>query len=561
MQANHKGFAGMAKKTAEEARQKQEEVTKNRAELLRVHYTDTREEDATRFLPDMMSLETIDKLHMVPVNATVNQLLLGFTLDTPQTSMHGVEDNYPQYNVTFTLISKDGFQELYQQYYDYAHKDDPPEPTPQEIAEQLADKILEVNEQISEQEELNLFDEKFAKTGQIELFEFLAQQAYLLSASDIHLEPEKDQGGARVRFRIDGRLHIVGRLEQDRYTILLNSLQMRSRIRWNADYPQTGSTTETLINQDKENVEVNMRIETVPTLHGSDAVIRIFNMEEAFLHLDNIGLSEEQRKPVDQLIARPHGMALMVGPTGSGKSSTLYAILNKLNTPEVKIITLEDPIEYEIRGITQIPVDTDNTETFSNKLRAVLREDPDIIMVGEIRDEETARTALQASLTGHLVLSTFHANSAAAAVTRMLDLIDYNPLLASAFRLITSQRLVRQLCPHCKQPYTPDEEIASIIARALQGTGEQPEELTLYKAVGCKECHHIGYLGRMMVLEQFQVTESISREITTNPQGSSDHFQELAIGEGMTTMLQDGVRKALAGHTSMEEILRAVELR
>lgn len=548
-------------KTVEEERQKQEEVTKNRAELLRVHYTDTREENAVRFLPKIISLEKIDQLHMVPVNATVNQLLLGFTLDTPQTSMYGVEDLYPEYNVTFTLISKDGYEEIYKQYYDYAHKDDPPAPTHQEIAEQLADKILEVNEQISQQEELNLFDEEFSKTGQIELFEFLAQQAYLLSASDIHLEPEKDENGARVRFRIDGRLHVVGRLEQDRYQVLLNSLQMRSRIRWNADYPQTGSTTETLINQNKEQIEVNMRIETVPTLHGSDAVIRIFNMDETFLNLDNIGLNTEQRKPIDQLIARPHGMALMVGPTGSGKSSTLYAMINKLNTQEVKIITLEDPVEYEITGITQIPVNTNDQETFSRKLRAVLREDPDIIMVGEIRDEETARTALQASLTGHLVLSTFHANSSAAAITRMLDLIDYNPLLASAFRLITSQRLVRQLCPHCKESYTPDHDMAEIIAHALQGTEQQSDELTLYKPVGCSECHHIGYQGRLMVLEQFEVTESISREITKNPEGSADHFQELAISDGMTTMLQDGVQKALNGDTSMEEVLRAVELR
>ncbi len=548
-------------KTAEEERQKQEEVTKNRAELLRVHYTDTREENAVRFLPEMMSLEKIDQLHMVPVNATVNQLLLGFTLDTPQTSMYGVEDLYPEYNVTFTLISKDGYEEIYKQYYDYAHKDDPPAPTHQEIAEQLADKILEVNEQISQQEELNLFDEEFSKTGQMELFEFLAQQAYLLSASDIHLEPEKDENGARVRFRIDGRLHVVGRLEQDRYQVLLNSLQMRSRIRWNADYPQTGSTTETLINQNKEQIEVNMRIETVPTLHGSDAVIRIFNMDETFLNLDNIGLNAEQRKPIDQLIARPHGMALMVGPTGSGKSSTLYAMINKLNTQEVKIITLEDPVEYEITGITQIPVNTNDQETFSRKLRAVLREDPDIIMVGEIRDEETARTALQASLTGHLVLSTFHANSSAAAITRMLDLIDYNPLLASAFRLITSQRLVRQLCPHCKESYAPDHDMAEIIAHALQGTEQQPDELTLYKPVGCSECHHIGYQGRLMVLEQFEVAESISREITKNPEGSADHFQELAISDGMVTMLQDGVQKALNGNTSMEEVLRAVELR
>lgn len=560
IRGNHKGFEVMAK-TAEEQREKQEQITKNRADLLRVHYTDTRDENAVTFLPDTITLEDIDRLKLIPINASANQLLIGFTLNTPQHSLSEAKNKFPEYNVVFTLISSDGFQEIYDQYYQYAHKDEPEPPSPQEVAEQLADKILEVNQQIAENEDLNLFDEEFSQTGQTELFNFLAQQAYLLNASDIHIEPEGENQSARVRFRIDGRLHIVGHLEQKRYQVLLNDLQMRARIRWNADYPQTGSTKETLIDQQKQQVEVNMRIETVPLLHGSDVVIRIFSMDEAFLNLDNLGLKSYQRQPIDQLISRPHGLALMVGPTGSGKSSTLYAILNELNTPEVKIVTLEDPVEYEISGITQIPVNTDDEDTFSSTLRAAIREDPDIIMIGEIRDEETARTALQASLTGHLVLSTFHANTGAAAVTRMLDLIGYNPLLASAFRLIMSQRLVRQLCPHCKEAYTPDDEVAGIIAQALQGLDEQPEELTLYKAVGCEECHHIGYQGRLVVVEQFQVDESIAREITANPETSVSRLQQLAVANGMVTMLQDGIQKALAGETSIEEILRVVEIR
>lgn len=549
----------MCAKTAEEQREKEEQVAKNRADLLRVHYTDTRDENAVTFMPDIITPEDINRLKLVPVNASANQLLIGFTLNTPQTSLKEAQRKFPEYNVVFTLISPSGFQELYGRYYQHAHKDEPKPPSPQEVAEQLADKILEVNEQLADNKELNLFDEELSQTGQQELFEFLAQQAFLLNASDIHIEPEGDEG-ARVRFRIDGRLHIVGHLKQQRYQVLLNNLQMRARIRWNADYPQTGSTKETLIDQQKQQTEVNMRIETVPTLHGSDIVIRIFNMDESYLSLDNLGLKPHQRKPVDQLISRPHGLALMVGPTGSGKSSTLYAILNQLNTPEVKIITLEDPVEYEISGITQIPVNTNDEDTFSNKLRAVIREDPDIIMIGEIRDEETARTALQASLTGHLVLSTFHASKGAAAVSRMLDMIDYNPLLASAFRLIMSQRLVRRLCPYCKEAYTPDEEIASIIAQALQGLEEQPEDLTLYKPVGCDQCHNIGYQGRLIVLEQFEVTEAISHEITSDNDTSVSRLQEMAVANGMVTMLQDGIQKALDGETSIEEILRVVEL-
>lgn len=548
-------------KTAGEQRDKEEQVAKNRADLLRVQYTDTRQEDAVQFIPDIITPEDIDRLQVVPVNVSANQLLIGFTLNTPQTSLDKTKDQFPEYNVVFTLISQSGFKAIYDQYYEYAHQNDPKPPTPQEVAEELADKILEVNQRISEEKELNLFDEEFSRAEQTELFNFLVQQAYLLNASDIHIEPEGNSGGARVRFRIDGRLHIVGRLQQQRYQVLLNNLQMRARIRWNADYPQTGSTQETLINQQKQDNEVNMRIETIPTLHGSDIVIRIFNMDESFLNIDNLGLKPHQRRPVDQLISRPHGLALMVGPTGSGKSSTQYAILNQLNTPEVKIVTLEDPIEYEISGVTQIPVKTDDEETFSNKLRAVIREDPDIIMIGEIRDEETARTALQASLTGHLVLSTFHASSGAAALSRMLDMIDYNPLLASAFRLIMSQRLVRRLCPDCKQAYEPDTETSQIIARSLQGLEDQPEQFILYKPVGCEQCHHLGYRGRLLILEQFRITDPIVREITNRSETSVQRLEELAIADGMETMLQDGIQKALAGETSIEEVLRVVELR
>lgn len=549
----------MSAKSDAELRDKEEQVAQNRATLLRVDYTDVRGQDATTFLPELLSAEDMQRLRIVPIVGDVARVVLGFTLSTPQTSLDEVKRLLPNYNIGFTFISESGFEEVYNQYYQHAHKDDPAPPSATDIAQQLADKILDVNRQISSGEELNLFDQEFAQTAQSDLFNFLAQQAFLLNASDIHVEPQAD-GSARVRFRIDGRLHIVGHLEQQRYSVLLNDMQMRSRIRWNADYPQTGSTQETLMNQDKEYLDVNMRIETVPTLHGSDAVIRIFHMDQSFLNIDNLGLKPHQRKPLDQLITQPHGLVLMVGPTGSGKSSTQYSIINELNTPEVKIVTLEDPVEYDINGITQIPVSTGDEESFMDKFRAILREDPDIMMVGEIRDHETARTALQASLTGHLVLSTFHASTGAAAVSRLLDMIDYNPLLISAFRLIMSQRLVRRLCDNCKEAYQPDEETAQIIARALQGSQEQPEDLTLYRPVGCDQCHNLGYQGRVLITEQFQISDTISQEITRNQSASVQRLQELAVAEGMETLLQDGIHKALSGQTSMEEVLRVVEV-
>lgn len=555
----------MDEKEIEKLRTKEESVAKSRAELLRVNYMDARELPEESFFPDLMPIEDIDRYQVLPVTMDIQRIQFGFSMNTPQTSLDEVQKLYPQYRVFFVYLSQSGYDKLYQRYYEYAHKDDPKGPTPDELADQLANKILDVSDKIKESAEINLFDKSLDETQQAELFKFLAQQAYLLDSSDIHIEPEKE--GARIRFRIDGRLHVVGNLSEDRYKLLLNDIQMRARIRWNADYPQSGSTRESLLNQDKENTDVNMRIETIPTIHGSDVVIRIFNLEEAYLNLDNLGLAEDQRDIIDEIIARPHGLVLMVGPTGSGKSSTLYAILNRLNTQEVKIITLEDPVEYAITGITQIPVKTDDQDaaeknsTFMSKLRAVMREDPDIIMLGEIRDEESARTSLQASLTGHLVLSTFHANTAAAAVHRLLDLIGRNPLLASAIRLIMSQRLVRKLCTDCKGKYEPEGKVAEIVAQALQGIKNQPEEIVLYKPVGCDKCHHIGYRGRIVILEQLQISEAISTAIATDHDLTPQKLQEIAVSEGMRTMLQDGVLKAIAGETSIEEVFRVVDVR
>ncbi|MEX0749144.1 MAG: GspE/PulE family protein [Candidatus Saccharimonadales bacterium] len=550
-------------KADEAVRNKEEQAAKSRADLLRVSYTDSRQLDESSFYPDLLSLDEIDRYKVVPVSVDAQQLQVGFSLQTPQTSLEELPKLFPEHRVFFTYLSQSGFDALRQRHYEHAHRDDPKPPSPHELADQLADQILETHQQLKDSTEIDLFGDTLDSTQQSELFNFIAQQAYLLDSSDVHIEPEPS--GARIRFRIDGRLHVVGRLTEERYKVLLNEIQMQAHIRWNADYPQTGSTKATLIGKDKQNVEVNMRVETVPTLHGSDVVVRIFNLQEEYLSLDNLGLSERQREVVDTIVSRPHGLVLTVGPTGSGKSSTLYSILHQLNSTEVKIITLEDPVEYQISGITQIPVVTDDKEldtddAFMTNLRAVMREDPDIIMIGEIRDKETARTALQASLTGHLVLSTFHATNGAAALSRLLDLIDYNPLLASAIRLIMPQRLLRRLCEHCKVAYTPDPSVIATITKAMQGLPDLPAEIMLYKPVGCDQCHNIGYQGRLSILEQFEMSPAINEEISSNRDLSVERLQELAISEGMITMLQDGITKALGGETSIEEVLRVVDL-
>lgn len=298
-------------------------------------------------------------------------------------------------------------------------------------------------------------------------------------------------------------------------------------------------------------------------MYGQDAVVRLFNMDTSLLNLDNLGLSERERAPIDEVISRPHGMVLMVGPTGSGKTTTLYSILQKLNTPERKIVTLEDPVEYALDGMSQIPVYTREGDSFANKLRAVLRLDPDVVMVGEIRDVDTARTALQASITGHLVLSTFHAGSAAEAFTRMIDMIGQNPILVSAIKLIISQRLVRRLDDATKQPYEPDDAVKQHIKDVLKDLPEHIEKpnlekITLYKPGKSAE-NPFGYKGRVSVLEELKLSAEVQGLLKNAFQmPTAPEIEAAARKNGMITMYQDGILKALQGITTIEEVARVI---
>jgi len=292
--------------------------------------------------------------------------------------------------------------------------------------------------------------------------------------------------------------------------------------------------------------------------------MRLFTMQMELLKLDNLGLSTRERDIVNDVITHPTGMVLVVGPTGSGKTTTLYSLINDLNSDERKIITLEDPVEYFIEGVVQIPVEGDqNVNGFAEKLRAVLRLDPDVIMVGEIRDQDTAKTALQAALTGHLVLCTFHAASSAAALTRLLDFIGINPLFASAIHLIMAQRLVRRLDDASKQPYKPDEALIQqlrVVLDKLPAHVTKPDfsNLTLYKP-GRSATNPFGFQGQIAIREQLQMTEGIQKLLRLPPNEiTTTVLEERAMSDGMLTMLQDGVLKALSGLTTLEEVYRVV---
>jgi len=295
-----------------------------------------------------------------------------------------------------------------------------------------------------------------------------------------------------------------------------------------------------------------------------DAVMRLFNMSLELLKLSNLGLSGQESAIVNEVIQHPTGMVLIVGPTGSGKTTTLYSLINTLNTPERKIITLEDPVEYNMPGIVQIPVEGElEGHDFAERLRAVLRLDPDVVMVGEIRDQDTAKTALQGALTGHLVMSTFHASSSAAALTRMLDMVGINPLFANAMHLIMAQRLVRRLDDATKQPYQPDTALKDQIKAVINSMPphiQRPnlENLTLYKP-GTSAANPFGYSGQLALREQFQMTHGVQQVLRLPAnQITTELLQAKAVEEGMRTMLHDGVLKAIAGLTTIEEVYRVV---
>jgi type II secretory ATPase GspE/PulE/Tfp pilus assembly ATPase PilB-like protein len=291
-------------------------------------------------------------------------------------------------------------------------------------------------------------------------------------------------------------------------------------------------------------------------------VLRLFNFDESLLQLDRLNIPERQRKEIDEVISHPRGMVLMVGPTGSGKSTTLYSMINALNTPDRKILTLEDPIEYGIAGISQIPVNTTDGRSFADGLRSILRLDPDVVMVGEIRDQDTARTAIQASITGHLVLSSFHANSSSAAFSRMIDLIGQNPIFSSAIRLVIAQRLVRKLAD-TKEAYDPDEATRSWVKEVLSDLPESYEKpdldsFKLWKAVPSSDAP-FGFSGRMVIMEQLLVNEAIQKFLRGDESEFHTELVEAAAKKGgMATLLQIGVLAALRGETTLDEINRVI---
>jgi type IV pilus assembly protein PilB len=385
----------------------------------------------------------------------------------------------------------------------------------------------------------------------------ILEQAMRLRSSDVHIEPL--DGDTRVRYRIDGvlqeRLILPKRLHDavvSRIKILGNMKIDEKRI------PQDGR-----FNFKMGESEVDLRVSTLPTVHGEKIVMRLLKKSGGIPTLSELGLRGLAIKNLENAITKPHGIILVTGPTGSGKTTTLYSVLTKLNNAKVNIMTLEDPVEYQMSGVNQVQINAQAGLTFATGLRSFLRQDPNIILVGEIRDRETTELAIQAALTGHLVFSTLHTNNAAGAVPRLLDLGAEPFLVTSALNAIVGQRIARKVCPKCKEEYTPESAVAEDIRTVLGPLLPADKKVTLYRGSGkvqgmpCGTCNGEGYLGRLGVFEVFPVSDSIGKMILKRaPMADIEHQ---AIAEGMITMKQDGYLKALEGQTSIEEVLRVAQ--
>ena len=383
----------------------------------------------------------------------------------------------------------------------------------------------------------------------------LLSHALHLEASDVHIEPEVK--GDKVRFRIDGILQDVAVLPKILSTKLVGRIKILGRMKLNVtNVPQDGSFS--IIVQEQN---VDFRVSVLPSVYGEAVVIRVL-AHESSMSLDELGLVGLARTRLTEALEKTTGMILTTGPTGSGKTTTLYALLQILNKPGVKIITIEDPVEYKIEGVSQTPIDKKAGMTFASSLRAILRQDPDVVMVGEIRDHETADTAVQAALTGHVVLSTLHTNDAASIIPRLIDL-DIKPfLITAAIKIGMAQRLVRRMCQHCKVGDEPDEKIMNKIKAAFDSIPpssgiKAPTMLKFYASHGCDKCHNLGYKGRIGIYEAFAITAELEKLILR--EAPLSELKKQAIADGMVTMLQDGLFKALDGITDVYEVFRVTD--
>ncbi len=520
----------------------QEDEIKALAGKLNLGYADLRKTHIPNEVLAYLSRDEAIQYKAVPIKSEPHKLFLGIT--DPEKNLtnllNALRKDYGIVNIHLVLISEPSYLEWLPKYNTVGKM------TPLVSDDEKVD--------LTKVEEIKTFTELAKQLPDApiqELLKMILFTAFASGASDIHVEPKNDY--ARIRFRLDGALHEVARLDLDQYKYLMSQVELNSNLKLNSKEPQGGRFSIKMKDR-----ELGVRIETMPSMHGDDLVIRLFNTQAVMLKISELGLSDYALPKLENALLRPHGIILVVGPTGAGKTSTIYAILNQLNTDEVKIITLEDPVEYELPGATQSQIN--EGELFGDRLKAVLREDPDIIMVGEIREAETAQTAIQAALTGHLLISSIHGNDAITAIARLYDMIGDPTLITASLNLVIAQRLVRKICPACREEYILNDfeqkELEKILSK-MPDSIKPNEPYTFYHGKGCPKCQNIGYKGRIGIFEILEPSPEVIKLI--NMQESIFALQDQALKDGMITMEQDGLLKALSGITTFPEILKSIK--
>jgi general secretion pathway protein E len=395
------------------------------------------------------------------------------------------------------------------------------------------------------EEDLEHLKDLASEAPVIKMVNLIMQRAIETRASDIHIEPFEQS--LKVRLRVDGVLKEIDAPSVKSTAAVISRIKIMAKLNIaERRLPQDGRIKVQMLGK-----ELDLRVSTIPTMYGESVVIRLLDKENTVFDFAALGFQGRHLQQFIEVLSQPHGIILITGPTGSGKSTTMYAALKQLNTSERKIITVEDPVEYQMEGVNQIQAKPQIGLTFASALRSIVRQDPDVIMIGEMRDLETARIAVQSALTGHLVLSTLHTNDAAGGVTRLLDMGLEEYLLTSTVNGILAQRLVRKLCPDCKKPHPASPEIIKELRlRRFQPDGD----ITLFKPVGCASCGGMGYRGRMAIIEFLQMTDPLRKLIMAHEEAGA--IQKLAVEEGMSTMFENGLTKAIQGVTTIEEVMR-----
>jgi len=504
-------------------------ILKRLAKILNIDYVDLDSNDINTRLASKLPLNQLKKFNAIPFKETDIAINVAFADPLDIGAQEALQRFFPKKPIKAAIASR-------KQIETYLNK--------LELSENIKEYIQEIRKDLQEGvgEKENIEE----SSAILRLIEAILKTAILSRASDIHIEPTENN--CIVRNRVDGMLTEKFIFDKDIYPPLSSRIKLLA----NLDIaerrkPQDGRFSGTIMNKDYD-----FRISTLPIVTGESIVIRILDKSRALIPLEQAGMSKYNFEVFTKALKVPYGIILVTGPTGSGKSTTLYGALNMLRSVEKKIITVEDPVEYQINMVQQAQVNPKIGFTFAEALRSILRQDPDIIMVGEIRDQETLRIAVQAALTGHLVLSTLHTNDAVSAINRMVDMGIEPYLVSGALIAIEAQRLVRKICPHCKQEVELDPPLFNEIKDLL------PQNYRFFKGKGCKECDFTGYMGREMISEVLRVDDDIARMISKEE--PKEKILDAALQKGFKPMIVDGINKAIEGNTTVEEILRVTRL-